>query len=162
MTMTPNLANFLSLIRWSEGTSTSPITINKGYDIIVSGPDGPEAFTDYSQHPFEHRAAKVVRPGLLSTAAGGYQFLVHIWDAYRHTLKLPDFSPASQDAAALQIISERHALPLIANGLIPTAIQACSNIWASLPGNGYGQGGHSMDTLMAQWEVRNTNDSEAA
>ena len=44
----------------------------------------------------------------------------------------------SQDAVALQQIKERGALPMIDRGDIRQAIDRCSNIWASLPGAGYG------------------------
>ena len=60
-------------------------------------------------------------------------------DAYRKQLGLKDFSPKSQDAVALQQIKERGALPMIDRGDIRQAIDRCSNIWASLPGAGYGQ-----------------------
>ena len=45
------------------------------------------------------------------------------------------------DAVALQQIKERGALPMIDRGDIRQAIDRCSNIWASLPGAGYGQFG---------------------
>ena len=57
-------------------------------------------------------------------------------------LGLKDFSPKSQDAVALQQIKERGALPMIDRGDIRQAIDRCSNIWASLPGAGYGQFEH--------------------
>ena len=57
-------------------------------------------------------------------------------------LGLKDFSPKSQDAVALQQIKERGALPMIDRGDIRQAIDRCGrNIWASLPGAGYGQFG---------------------
>lgn len=153
----PKIAAFLSLIAWSEGTSSSPLTKNSGYDVIVSSVDGPEIFTDYSDHPFASgRPAQVIRrvPLLTSTASGRYQLLLHWWNAYKPMLKLEDFSPASQDAVAIRQISERHALDMIEDGNIEGAIEACSNIWASLPGNDYGQaGGHTMDALLAQYEI---------
>ena len=44
---------------------------------------------------------------------------------------------------ALQQIKERGALPMIDRGDdIRQAIDRCSNIWASLPGAGYGQFEH--------------------
>ena len=43
------------------------------------------------------------------------------------------------DAVALQQIKERGALPTIDRGDIRQAIDRCSNIWASLPGAGYGR-----------------------
>ena len=48
-------------------------------------------------------------------------------------------SEKSQDAVALQQIKERGALPMIDRGDIRQAIDRCSNIWASLPGAGYGR-----------------------
>ena len=58
------------------------------------------------------------------------------------SLAWKDFSPKSQDAVALQQIKERGALPMIDRGDIRQAIDRCSNIWASLPGAGYGQFEH--------------------
>ena len=46
---------------------------------------------------------------------------------------------------ALQQIKERGALPMIDRGDIRQAIDRCSNIWASLPGAGYGQFEHKAD-----------------
>ena len=93
----------------------------------------------YSDHP---RKLVTLNPKLKSTGAGRYQLLSRWWDAYRQQLGLKDFSPKSQDAVALQQIKERGALPMIDRGDIRRAIDRCSNIWASLPGAGYGQFEH--------------------
>lgn len=152
--VSPNLLRFLDLTAWSEGTSISPLTKCDGYDVIVSGIYGRNAFDDFSDHPFaKGRAPIVVRanPLLQSTAAGRYQLMRHWWEAYRAELKLTDFSPRSQDLVAVQQIRERNALRNIADGNFAVAIMACSNIWASFPGNDYGQaGGHTMAALLAQ------------
>ena len=50
---------------------------------------------------------------------------------------------------ALQQITERGALPMIDRGDIRQAIDRCSNIWASLPGAGYGQF-EAYDSLIAK------------
>ena len=60
--------------------------------------------------------------------------------------------PESQDAVALQQIKERGALPMIDRGDIRQAIDCCSNIWASLPGAGYGQFEHKADSLIAKFK----------
>jgi muramidase (phage lysozyme) len=152
--MSDKLSTFLDLISWSEGTSTSPHTRNDGYDIIVGGIDSPNTFTDYSKHPFEDGGFVRVNSRLDSTASGRYQLLARYWRVYKVQLHLPDFSPASQDAVAIQQIRERHALPLIETGDIAGAISACSNIWASLPGNNYQQGGgHKMETLVSRYNA---------
>ena len=50
----------------------------------------------------------------------------------------------------MQQIKERGALPMIDRGDIRQAIDRCSNIWASLPGAGYGQFEHKADSLIAK------------
>jgi muramidase (phage lysozyme) len=160
MIVAPALKAFLDLTAFSEGTSTSPVTQNDGYDVIVSGVDGPSIFTDYSDHPFAGgRPPVLVRPGpppLYSTAAGRYQLLFRWWAPYKAMLNLPDFTPQSQDAVALQQIKERSGIALIIAGNIQGAISACSNIWASLPGNDYGQGGKSMGELLEKYQEFNS------
>ncbi|EDR8960707.1 glycoside hydrolase family 104 protein [Salmonella enterica subsp. enterica] len=137
---------FLDMLAWSEGTDKKgQPTNNRGYDVIVGG----SLFTDYSDHP---RKLVTLNPKLKSTAAGRYQLLSRWWDAYRKQLGLKDFSPASQDAVALQQIKERRALELIDSGDIRQAIDRCSNIWASLPGAGYGQFEHKADSLIAKFK----------
>ncbi|MCG5044315.1 glycoside hydrolase family 104 protein [Enterobacteriaceae bacterium 155047] len=137
---------FLDMLAWSEGTDKSgQPTKNHGYDVIVGG----SLFTSYADHP---RKLITLNPRLKSTAAGRYQLLSRYWDAYRSQLGLKDFSPASQDAVALQQIKERRALDLIDNGNIRQAIDRCSNIWASLPGAGYGQHEHKIENLLKKFK----------
>lgn len=137
---------FLDMLAWSEGTDKpGQPTKNHGYDVIVGG----SLFTDYSDHP---RKLVTLNPKLKSTAAGRYQLLSRWWDSYRKQLGLKDFTPASQDAVALQQIKERRALELIDSGDIRQAIDRCSNIWASLPGAGYGQFEHKADNLIAKFK----------
>ena len=54
----------------------------------------------------------------------------------------------------MQQIKERGALPMIDRGDIRQAIDRCSNIWASLPGAGYGQFEHKADSLIAKFKKR--------
>lgn len=148
----PNRTAFLSMIGWSEGTRTSPATKCDGYDVIVTGMDGkPEVFTDFRDHPFASgRKSKVINSkGLTSNASGRYQIMLKDWPHYKKMLALPDFSPASQDLYAIQIIRERSALPLIDGGNIVLAIQRCSNLWASFPGAGYAQPEHKIERLIS-------------
>lgn len=145
-----NLSAFLDMLAVSEGTSTSPATKNNGYDVIVTGIDRvPEVFTDYSDHPFaKGRKSKVINAkGLTSNASGRYQFMLKDWAHYRALLKLSDFGPASQDRWAVQLIRERGALPLIDAGRFDDAVARVRNLWASLPGAGYGQPEHNLSKL---------------
>ncbi|ELT3493877.1 TPA: glycoside hydrolase family 104 protein [Citrobacter freundii] len=155
-TINPQRKAFLDMLAWSEGTDKpGQPTKNHGYDVIVGG----SLFTDYSEHP---RKLITLNPKLKSTAAGRYQLLARYWDAYRKQLGLKDFSPASQDAVALQQIKERGALPMIDRGDIRQAIDRCSNIWASLPGAGYGQLEHKADTLIAKFKEAGGKVNESA
>lgn len=152
--MHPNVAAFLDTLATSEGTSTSPATKCKGYDVVVTGMDGqPEVFTDFSQHPFVGRPSKLINSkGLTSNAAGRYQFMGRYWLSYKQQLNLPDFGPHSQDLWAVQLLRECGAIPMIEAGKFADAIQACRSRWASLPGAGYGQKENRMEDLQAVYE----------
>src|SRR6185295_13614377 len=100
-----NLDAFLTAIAISEGTQ---FIGDRGYNCVVgSTPAHPHLFDSYADHP---RIAVRLSPTLTSTAAGRYQILARFYDAYKASLHLPDFSPRSQDAIAMQMIRERHAL----------------------------------------------------
>lgn len=137
-----NILAFLDMLAWSEGTKGKG---DDGYNIIVGGGQ----FDGYGDHP--RKLIDLPRLGIKSTAAGRYQLLSKYFDAYKRLLKLTDFSPENQDAIAIQQIKERKAYQLIISGQIPAAILQCSNIWASLPGNNYGQRQHKVADLIAKF-----------
>ncbi len=134
---------FLDMLAFSEGT----IRFGKddGYNVIVGG----STFSSYADHP--RKLIPLPKLGIKSTAAGRYQLLSRYWDAYRKQLGLKDFTPVNQDRVAIQQIKERRALDDIRAGRIESAIAKCRNIWASLPGAGYGQHEHAADTLIAAY-----------
>jgi muramidase (phage lysozyme) len=146
------ISAFLDLVGQSEGTTTSKATHDDGYDIIVSGIDGPHTFSDYSAHPFAAgRPPIVVRtaPKLLeSTASGRYQITLPTWKSITERWTSTVFSPQAQDAAALQLLKECGALNHIDSGNIAAAIEAACETWASFPGNSYGQGGRTLAWLL--------------
>ena len=149
--MNQNRKAFLDMLAVSEGTSTSPATRNKGYDVIVTGIDKrPEIFTDYSDHPFAkgRKSKQINSRGLTSNASGRYQFMLRDWAHYKAQLNLPDFGPESQDLWATQLIRERGALPLVDGGNFVLAVARVRNLWASLPGAGYSQPEHNIKTLI--------------
>lgn len=146
-TIHPNLNAFLDMLAWSEGTDNGrQATKDRGYDVMVGGGN----FAGYSDHP--RKLVDLPRLGIKSTAAGRYQLLSRYFDAYKKQLKLPDFSPSSQDKIAIQQIKERKAMQDIEAGNVTSAIKKCSNIWASLPGAGYGQHEHKMANLVAAYQ----------
>lgn len=149
--MSPNLQAFLAMLAVSEGTAEIG---DRGYNCIVGSRVGRALlFTSYADHPRVKVQLRADDPktladeGLWSTAAGRYQILARYYDAYRKTLSLPDFTPASQDKIAIQMIREQKALDNIEAGQLVPAIARCKNIWASLPGAGYGQAERSLDYL---------------
>lgn len=145
--MHPNLKAFLDMLAYSEGTDhPRQRTRDRGYDVIVGG----SLMDSYADHP--RKVVDLPKLNIKSTAAGRYQILSRFWDVYRRQLGLSGgFTPANQDRVALQLIGECNALADIEAGRIADAIRKCRSRWASLPGAGYGQHEHKLDTLIAQY-----------
>ncbi len=148
--MYENRKAFRTMIGVCEGTVTHPLTLNDGYDVIVTGIDArgqktPEIFTDYTWHPFAigkievnwRRPKPINSKGLESTASGRYQILRRFWLIYAKQLGLKQFDREAQDAYVDQQLRERSALPLIDGGYLDAAVRAVSGLWASMPGRGY-------------------------
>ncbi|MDZ7593219.1 MAG: glycoside hydrolase family 104 protein [Thiobacillus sp.] len=118
----PNVRAMLRVIRNGESSQD-----DVAYQMLC-GQRGA-AFTSFADHP---------RPALPSPcsrgAAGAYQIIIRTWDWVRGEMKLPDFSPASQDLAALGLIAYRGALPAVLAGDVATAVAKLKNEWTSLPG----------------------------
>lgn len=150
-----NQAAFLKLIRFSEGTdkAADPYRVCYGYrHTIDSMADHPAITGEWKGETLpDAMCRKAGRdPGCVSTAAGAYQLIKPTWRGIRDRLHLPDFSPASQDRAAVWLIGNCGALEDVLAGRIRTAIAKCSREWASLPGNTAGQPQrHEQDLLDA-------------
>jgi len=137
-----NRTAFLDMIAVSEIGGRLLAQSDDGYNVLVgSTPARLLLFNGYADHPNVYNAATN------STAAGRYQILNRFWKVYKQQLRLPDFGPVSQDKYALQQLRERGALPLIDAGRFSEAVAKCKNIWASLPGAGYGQHENKIETL---------------
>lgn len=148
-TKSKNMRAFLGTIAFSEGTDNGKqVTHDHGYDVIVGG----STFSDYKDHP--RKLIDLPKLGIKSSGSGRYQILSGIFDHYKKQLNLPDFSPESQDAIAMQLIKECRATQDVEDGSIASALVKCRSRWASLPGAGYGQHEHGMDTLLAEYEKR--------
>ena len=136
------------MLAWSEGTDNGrQKTRNHGYDVIVGG----ELFTDYSDHLRKRHAKPKTQINRRRTLPASFPLVGCLRSslAWKTSLR-------SQDAVALQQIKERGALPMIDRGDIRQAIDRCSNIWASLPGAGYGQFEHKADSLIAKFKAGGT------
>lgn len=136
----PNVRAFLKMIRAGEGTA-DPL----GYSRLFGGGQ----FASYADHP------RIYRPfGKTTTsAAGAYQFLAGTWDEAAAALGLADFSPPSQDLAAVWLIRRRGALADVKAGRFNEAVRKCAKEWASLPGSPYGQPVKTLAQARATYET---------
>lgn len=117
--ISPRIRAFLTVISWAEGTDGVD-----GYKTHF----GYEKFEDFSDHPRKVKSAD----GHHSDAAGKYQAMSFTWDRIAKKIGLKDFSPASQDKFAIELLKECSAYDLIMAGNIEAAIIAASPTWASL------------------------------
>lgn len=99
--------------------------------------NGGKRFSGYSDHPY----AGTNKNTGYGVAAGKYQFMPGTWNDYKRKLKLPDFSPQSQEIAALALARDRYRAKTGGNldrdleaGKVMQAAKALSPTWTSLPG----------------------------
>lgn len=151
-TAAANIAAFTKVLRLAEGTEGQG-----GYRACFGY---KHTIADMSDHPAvtgEWRGERLsdamcanagFGPGCVSSAAGAYQIIKGTWLNVRNELGLPDFSAASQDLAAIELIRRRGALEDVKAGRFADAVRKCRNEWASLPGNYARQGQRSSETLV--------------
>ena len=132
------------MIQYAEGTFGKD-----GYRKMYGG----TLFNDLSKHPNTPNT----KWGITSTAAGAYQILSKTWAELQKKLNLPDFSPLSQDKAAIELIRRRKALEDVMAGRFTVAIAKCRKEWASLPGAGYGQNEKNIKSLASVYKVAGGN-----
>lgn len=113
----PNVKKFLNLIGWAEGAD-----YNVGY--------GGRRIDSLAWHPYPQRAFSTSN-GKTTSAAGKYQFIRGTWDEDARILGLSDFSPRSQDIAALYEIQKKGALQDVINGNVTSAVLKTKNVWES-------------------------------
>lgn len=139
--ISPNARAVLDAISFAEGTAGA-----NGYTTMFGGGQ----FDWRKGHPDQ-----VVDGGRYkSAAAGRYQFMPSTWSGVSKQLGLKDFSPQSQDLAALQLIRNRGVdpdQPMTAESWAKLAPE-----WASLPTLGgksyYGQPVKSLDSIMGVYQ----------
>lgn len=155
-----NTRAFLEMLKYSEGAT---------YDTLYGG----GKFVGFADHP--RTVSRISRTDQRWTsAAGAYQFMavspipgtayttkVDTWDRLKRKLELPDFSPASQDAAAIELIAEKGALRDVEAGRFAMAIDKVRAVWASLPGAGYNQPERSFTKLLAVYRDAGGATSES-
>lgn len=153
-----NVAAFLAMIRSAEGTDRGgdPYRVCYGYrhtirslaeHPAVSGEWGGEVLPD------SYCRGAGFGPGCKSTAAGAYQLIRPTWLELKRALALPDFGPASQDRAAIELIRRRGALNDVRAGRVAEAISKVAPTWASLPGAGYNQPERKLASLVSAYQA---------
>lgn len=137
------VAAFLYMIRASEHVFPRDVENDAAYNIFYGG----ARFEDLSDHPVNTGEMKPVKlpdamcravgrsPGCVTTAAGAYQIIRPTWNRAREALGLPDFSPESQDKAAIFLLEESGAMERLGLDDLEGAIAKASAVWASLPGS---------------------------
>lgn len=149
-----NIRAFQFVIRMAEGTEgrgVDPYRVCYGYAHTIKSFAGHPSITgEWRGEVLSDRLCSLAGfgPGCKSTAAGAYQINVPTWKDFG--AGLPDFSPASQDAACQRIIAKCGALEDVKAGRFNEAVRKCRNRWASLPGNSAGQGQRTYAQL-GQW-----------
>lgn len=125
----PKVRKYLDVIAMAEG-------VKHGYNTIF----GNERFGNLNAHPNVRKQFKQTDGKVnYTTAAGRYQFLKPTWDGLTRQYGLKDFSPQSQDIAAIGLLIQNGALPHILKGDYQTATRKSGRTWASLPSSPYAQ-----------------------
>lgn len=156
--ITPNVRAFIRTIATCEGT------INAGGYAALYGstPGRPRTFDSFADHPrlaqrisaTDQRwtsAAGLLQWMAISPIPGGGSTRTNTWDRLKEKLSLPDFSPESQDRAAVELFAEFGALADIQAGRVLDAARKLRSQWASLPGAGYGQGERTTGYVLAKF-----------
>jgi muramidase (phage lysozyme) len=129
----PRMRKMLDLIAYTEG-------VKHGYNTLF----GNERFGNLGAHPNIKKAFRQTDGKTnYTTAAGRYQFLKGTYDDIANQYGLKDFSPRSQDLAAIALIDRRGALQDVLSGNYQSAIGKLGPEWASLPSSTYKQGKRS-------------------
>ncbi|RII84352.1 glycoside hydrolase family 104 protein [Neopusillimonas maritima] len=126
----PNVRQFLDVIAMAEGTDQHGYATAFGGGKIADLSDHPRQLHDFTQTDGQRNK---------TSAAGRYQFLQGTWDDVAGKLGLTDFSPKSQDLAAVELLRRNGALPALMKGDFDTAVQRSGQTWASLPSSPYAQ-----------------------
>lgn len=117
----PNVAAFLKAIAAAEGG---------GYDFKYGAVKGrkndPWRFTDTSTHPGAGAGGK-------TTAAGMYQITVDTWQQHGGKMGLTDFTPATQDLIAVEMLRTIGVIDKIKAGDVAGAMPKAARKWAALP-----------------------------
>ncbi|ESA34116.1 wd-40 repeat-containing protein [Leptolyngbya sp. Heron Island J] len=150
----PRVKAFLDTIAWSLRTQSLP----SNYDIVLDGSE----FEDFSDHPRKRTCVDSYfgLEEICGYSAGRYHIIPETWDWVADQLNLNDFSPASQDLAAIELLREKGSLDQIETGNFKSAVYNASSYWVTLPdsdGESYyaddGYQARSIDNLQFMYDL---------
>ncbi|EMA9251454.1 TPA: glycoside hydrolase family 104 protein [Yersinia enterocolitica] len=146
----PNVRQYLEVLSKAEGTASYA---NSGYNTIFGG----DQFYDNSDHPRQLKEfTQTDGTKNKTSAAGRYQFTSGSWDDAAQALNLTDFSPRSQDLAALFLIQRAGQLENVTNGNFADATSGLGGVWASLPSSNYAQPKRSWEEIQGYSDRQTT------
>lgn len=141
----PRIRAFLRVIRERESSQS-----DAAYRMRWGGLGKPVAFFDsFADHP---RVMEPTTGGRVSSAAGAYQFVATTWDEIAGEMGLHDFSPASQDLAAVGLLVKRGIADRILADNFEGAVAAARPTWTSLPGAEEASAGWTMAKARAVYD----------
>ncbi|HDL8054716.1 TPA: glycoside hydrolase family 104 protein [Yersinia enterocolitica] len=146
----PNVRQYLDVLSKAEGTASYA---NSGYNTMFGG----DQFYDNSDHPRQLKDfTQTDGTKNKTSAAGRYQFTSSSWDDAAKALNLTDFSPRSQDLAALFLIQRAGQLENVTNGNFADATSGLGGVWASLPSSNYAQPKRSWEEIQGYSDRQTT------
>ncbi|HHP9879676.1 TPA: glycoside hydrolase family 24 protein [Yersinia enterocolitica] len=146
----PNVRQYLEVLSKAEGTASYA---NSGYNTMFGG----DQFYDSSDHPRQLKDfTQTDGTKNKTSAAGRYQFTSSSWDDAAKALNLTDFSPRSQDLAALFLIQRAGQLENVTNGNFADATSGLGGVWASLPSSNYAQPKRSWEEIQGYSDRQTT------
>lgn len=145
-----NARTYLDALARAEGTAKYS---NQGYNTMFGGGQ----FSNMNDHPRQlHPFKQTDGKTKYSSAAGRYQFKASTWDDAVKALGLKDFSPQSQDLAALWLIQQKGQLENVVSGNFQDATKGLGGVWASLPSSKYLQPKRSNEEMSAFYGYQGT------
>lgn len=146
----PNVRQYLEVLSKAEGTASYA---NSGYNTMFGG----DQFYDNSDHPRQLKDfTQTDGTKNKTSAAGRYQFTSGSWDNAAKALNLTDFSPRSQDLAALFLIQRAGQLENVTNGNFADATSGLGGVCASLPSSNYAQPKRSWEEIQGYSDRQTT------
>ncbi|EKN3444901.1 glycoside hydrolase family 104 protein [Yersinia enterocolitica] len=146
----PNVRQYLEVLSKAEGTASYA---NSGYNTMFGG----DQFYDNSDHPRQLKDfTQTDGTKNKTSAAGRYQFTSSSWDDAAKALNLTDFSPRSQDLAALFLIQRAGQLENVTNGNFADATSGLGGVWASRPSSNYAQPKRSWEEIQGYSDRQTT------